>query len=68
METTTTKMAYTKKEVEEMMGVTRKTVEKWQNEGLISFSQIGKIVLFSPEDIQEFLDRNHVQAYQYVKS
>ena len=68
METTTTKMAYTKKEVEEMMGVTRKTVEKWQNEGRISFSQIGKIVLFSPEDIQEFLDRNHVQAYQYVQN
>ena len=50
------------------MGVTRKTVEKWQNEGLISFSQIGKIVLFSPNDIQEFLDRNHVQAYQYAKN
>ena len=61
-------MAYTKKELEEMMGVTRKTVEKWQSEGLISFSQIGKIVLFSPDDIREFLDRNHVQAYQYAKS
>ena len=61
-------MAYTKKELEEMMGVTRKTVEKWQNEGLISFSQIGKIVLFSPDDIREFLANNHVQAYQYVKS
>lgn len=61
------KLAYTKKEVEEMLGVTRKTVEKWQKEGEIGYSQIGKIVLFSLNDINDFLSRHHVEAYRYAE-
>lgn len=61
------KLAYTKKEVEEMLGVTRKTVEKWQKEGEIGYSQIGKIVLFSLNDINDFLARHHVEAYRYAE-
>lgn len=64
---TTTKLAYTKKELEEMLGVTRKTIEKWQKEGEIGFSQIGKIVLFSLNDINDFLSRHHVEAYRYAE-
>ena len=61
------KLAYTKKEVEEMLGVTRKTVEKWQKEGEIGYSQRGKIVLFSINDINDFLSRHHVEAYRYAE-
>lgn len=50
-----------------MLGVTRKTVEKWQKEGEIGYSQIGKIVLFSINDINDFLSRHHVEAYRYAE-
>lgn len=61
------KLAYTQEEVEKMFGVTGQTVRNWRNKGLIGFSKIGSLVLFTEDDIKVFLQSNHSDAFACVR-
>lgn len=55
------KMAYTNQDVMEMFDVGTKTLKKWRDSGALSFSLLGSIYLYSKQDIQNFLNKNHFE-------
>ena len=59
----TGKPSYTNEEVLKIFGVSQPTLRKWRNEGLIGYSQIGSTLQYSPQDIADFLQSNHFEAY-----
>ena len=62
------KLAYTNQDLMAMFDVGTKTIKKWRDCGELSFTQRGSIYLYSREDINEFLRRNHFDLLELVKS
>ncbi len=60
------KPLYTNKEMMEMLDVTSATLKKWRNLGLLGYTQVGSTYFYSPDDIREFMDKNHNEAYAYL--
>jgi excisionase family DNA binding protein len=52
----------TVKEVAERLKVTTRTVQKWQEEGTISFIKIGKCVRIREEHLENWLNKKTVKA------
>ena len=48
----------TKREVAERLKVTVRTVENWQQRGVLPYVKIGKVVLFHWPEVIEFLKSN----------
>lgn len=44
------------------MGISKKTLEVWRNEGSIAFSKIGGLIFYQRGAIKEMLDRNKVNG------
>lgn len=69
---TSVKPAFTNQETMEMFGISSATLKSWRDTGLLGYSQIGKIYLYSREDIEEFLKDNHFDTFKsnrdFVKS
>ncbi len=61
---TTEKKYYSKLELSNELGVSMRTIDTWIASGLISYSKIGRRVIFSKEDIEEFVKRNKIEAIQ----
>lgn len=57
------KPAYTNKEVMEMFGIASATLKKWRDTGTLGYSQKGNIYLYSKEDIDVFLKKNHYDTF-----
>ncbi len=57
------KPVYTNREMVEMLGVSTGTLKKWRNSGLLGFTQVGSTYFYSPDDIKEFMTKNHYEAY-----
>lgn len=53
------KPVYTNEELRSLLGVSDKTVKKWRNNGLLGYSLIGDIYLYSKEDVERFLHDIH---------
>jgi excisionase family DNA binding protein len=47
------------KEAASTLGISIRTLQEYRNQGIIPFSQIGRIIRYRSEDIQEFLMRNY---------
>lgn len=47
------------------MKVSRRTAQKWRDEGIISFSQIGGKIYYKQIDINKMLERNHKKAFKF---
>ena len=45
-----------------------RAIKKWRDCGELAFTQRGSIYLYSREDINEFLRRNHFDLLELVKS
>ena len=60
------KPLYTNKEMMEMLDVSSATLKKWRNQGLLGYTQIGSSYFYSPNDVMEFMDKNHYEAYSYL--
>lgn len=56
------KQYYSKVELSEELGVSIRTVDNWIASGLISYSKIGRRVIFSRSDIDDFMQRNKCEA------
>jgi excisionase family DNA binding protein len=59
---TSTKHYYSKNELSEELGVSIRTIDNWISCGIISYSKIGRRVIFSRADIEEFVQRNKHEA------
>ena len=59
------KELYTNKEMLELLGISTVTLKKWRNRGYIGYSQVGSTYYYSANDLKEFLERNHNEAYAY---
>ena len=61
----TKKILYTNKEMMEILDVSSATLKKWRNYGYIGYSQVGSTYFYSAKDLEEFLSKNHNEAYAY---
>jgi excisionase family DNA binding protein len=59
---TSTKQYYSKVELSSELGVSIRTIDNWIASGLISYSKIGRRVIFSRTDIEDFVLRNKIDA------
>ena len=59
------KPLYTNQEMIEMMSVSSATLKKWRNAGQLGYTQIGSTYFYSQDDINEFMSKNHNEAYAY---
>lgn len=50
------KPVYTNREAAELFGVQPQTLRRWRQKGMIGFSKNGKTILYSEEDIRNFLN------------
>ena len=50
---------YSNIQTAELLGITTATLKKWRELGLISFSRVDNIYLYTPDDIREFLKKTH---------
>ena len=41
-----------------LLKVSRRTLQSWRTEGLISFSQVGSKLYYTQKDISEFIERH----------
>jgi excisionase family DNA binding protein len=65
---TSIKQYYSKAELSEELGVSIRTIDNWISYGLISYSKIGRRVIFSRADIEAFVQRNKHEALQEQSS
>ena len=59
------KALYTNQEMLKLLDVTSATLKKWRDNGYIGYSLVGSTYYYSAKDLEEFLDRNHYDAYAY---
>ena len=59
----THKPSYTTEDMLKIFGISRPTLQKWRNKGLIGYSQVESTFCYSPDDIKNFLNYNHYDAY-----
>lgn len=50
------------------LGISIRTIDNWISYGLISYSKIGRRVIFSRADIEAFVQRNKHEALQEQNS
>ena len=58
---------YSSEALAELLGIGERTLRKYREEGLISYSRVGDKIFYSDEDIRSFLLKNHVDAFHYKK-
>jgi excisionase family DNA binding protein len=64
------KFVYTNDEVCELLRVTKKTLQKWRDEGRIGFSQVksGGKVWYTKNHIEEFLKQHEIAANTFYSN
>lgn len=59
------KRFYSKLELAMELNVCIRTIDNWMCAGLISYSKMGKRVVFSEVDLDEFITRNRKSAFAF---
>lgn len=54
----------TDKEVSILLRLSRRTLQDYRNEGIISYYQLGGKILYRESDIEKMLQENYKQAYK----
>ena len=57
------KQLYTINEACELLQVSKRTLQKYRDEGMLSFTQIADKIYFQKVDIDAFLNKNRVVAF-----
>jgi hypothetical protein len=47
----------TSKEVAGILRISIRTLQTYRDQGVVPFFQMGRVILYKPEDIQEFIDQ-----------
>jgi excisionase family DNA binding protein len=56
---------YSKLQLGMTLNVCVRTIDNWIAKGLISYSKIGKRVIFSQKDLDDFIERNRKEAFAH---
>ena len=56
---------YSKLQLGMALNVCVRTIDNWIAKGYISYSKLGKRVIFSQRDVDEFMEHNRVKALSY---
>jgi excisionase family DNA binding protein len=56
---------YSKAELAESLGVSKRTVDNWMSNGKISFTKVGRKVIFSELDLSQLIACNRREAFFY---
>ena len=56
---------FSKMDLSKELGVSLRSIDNWLASGMISYSKIGRRVIFSKEDIDEFITRNKRDAFSF---
>lgn len=59
-----TKPAFTNQEIMDMFGIASSTLKMWRDTGKLGYSQVGKIYMYSREDIDLFLKAYHFDRFE----
>jgi len=51
------------KQLQELMGISRKTAQKWRDNGLINYYKIGREIFYRKSDILKMLDNHLVPSF-----
>ena len=66
------KPSYTNHEVMDIFQNESATLKKWRDTGIIGYTLVGKVYLYSKEDINKFLSDHHFSAFSsksgFIKS
>jgi predicted DNA-binding protein (UPF0251 family) len=54
---------YDNEDALKILKVSRKTLQNYRDKGLISFSQIGRVIYFRHSDFEEFLNKHRFKAF-----
>jgi excisionase family DNA binding protein len=54
---------YSKLQLGMALNVCVRTIDNWIAKGMISYSKLGKRVIFSQRDVDEFLEHNRITAF-----
>jgi excisionase family DNA binding protein len=58
---------FSKYEAAKKLGVSNRTVDNWMADGKISFTKVGRKVIFSDNDIESLIKNFHRDAFYYQK-
>jgi excisionase family DNA binding protein len=53
---------FSKMDLSKELGVSLRSIDSWISSGIISFSKIGRRIIFSKKDLDEFIERNRRDA------
>ncbi len=53
---------FSKMDLSKELGVSLRSIDNWISSGIISFSKIGRRIIFSKRDLDEFIERNRRDA------
>ena len=56
------KQVYTINETCELLSVSKRTLQRYRDNGLLGFSQVNNKIMFQRDEIEKFLARNKVDA------
>ena len=56
---------YSKSELAQLLGISKRTVDNWMSDGKISFTKVGRKVFFTQNDIDQLVKLNYHGATFY---
>ena len=61
------KIAYSAQDLMEIFGISRQTLGKWRNEGIIGYSLIGGTYYYTHADVQKVMEKTHQDPFYNFK-
>jgi excisionase family DNA binding protein len=58
---------FSKQVAAKKLGVSNRTVDNWMADGKISFTKVGRKVIFSDHDLESLIKNFHQNAFYYQK-
>ena len=58
------KLLYTSEEVAKIFRVSTRTIQNWRDKGKIDFVQINHVILYSQDDVNEFIEKYHTKNFK----
>lgn len=55
---------YDNESLSKLLKVSTRTLQKYRDEGRISFTQVKDVIIYTQNDVDEFLENNKVRAYR----
>ena len=55
---------YNNEELAKALNVSTKTLQNWRDEGAIEFTQKGSIIIYTQENVDDFLEKYKIKRYK----